>query len=105
MAPIAPTGRSRALELLRKGRLPISLGSPHPSAVILRQDGVYRLRELRIDEARARRESERALAEGEPWMPEHYYELGEPTGPVHAEAAELSEFIRRVEDLAWNPDW
>lgn len=105
MAPLAPTGRSRALELLRKGELPISLGSPHPSAVILQQDGLYRLRALVIDEARAQAESERAHAQGEPWMPEHYYALGEPTGRVHAEAAELSEFIRQVEALDWRGEW
>lgn len=105
MAPIAPTGRARALEQLRRGKLPVYLGSPHPSATLLLQDGRYRLRELVIDQARAKSASEEALAKGEPWMPEHYYALGEPTGRIHAEAEELEAFIRAVEALTWPEDW
>lgn len=105
MAPVAPLGRKRAIELVARGQLPIWFGSPHPTMAIVEQDGCFRLRRLVIDEAEARAEGEKALARGGPWMPEHYYALGKPTGEIHAEARSREALIEQLRTLDWPADW
>jgi hypothetical protein len=105
MAPVAPTGRARAIEHVAKGELPFWFGSPHPTVAIVEQDGVFRIRQLVIDEAEARAASERALAKRESWMPEHYYALGKPTGTIFAEAATREELIEQMRTMSWPASW
>ena len=105
MAPVAPLGRDGAIALVAQGRLPIWLGSPHPTVAIVEQEGVFRIRDLAIDEAVARAKGEQALARGESWMPEHYYALGRPTGKIHAEAGTREELIERMRAMRWPASW
>jgi hypothetical protein len=105
MAPVAPLGRERAIQLVAQGKLPIWFGSPHPTVAIVEQDGVFRIRRLVIDEAEARAASEAARAAGRSWMPEQYYDLGKPTGPIHAEARSRDELIEQMRAMDWPADW
>ena len=105
MAPVAPLGRNRAIELVKQGNLPLRFGSPHPTMAIVEQDGVFRIRQLVIDEAEARAARERSLASGGSWMPEHHYALGKPTGKIHAEAWSREELIEKMETMNWPRDW
>lgn len=102
---MAPLGRDRAIELVKQGKLPIWFGSPHPTVAIVEQDGVFRVRELVIDEAEARAASEQALARGKSWMPESYYALGKPTGKIYAEARSRDELIDQMRAMKWPADW
>ena len=105
MAPAAPLGRERAIQLVAQGRLPIWFGSPHPTMAVVEQDGVFRIRRLVIDEAEARAAGERALAGGGSWMPENYYALGKPTGPIHAEAPSREALIEQMRTMNWPAGW
>jgi hypothetical protein len=105
MAPVPPMGRDRAIELVLAGRLPLRFGSPHPSVIVLHQDGVYRIRGLEVDQADARASHDAALARGESWMAEHYHALGRPTGPVHAEAASIEELVDTMRTMPWPASW
>jgi hypothetical protein len=105
MAPAAPLGRDRAIELVKQGKLPFSFGSPHPTMTVIEQDGVFRIRQLVIDEAESRAAGERALASGQPWMPEHHYALGKPTGKIYAEAWSREELIEKMEMMDWPRSW
>jgi hypothetical protein len=105
MAPVAPLGRERAIERVAKGQLPFWFGSPHPTVAIVEQDGVFRIRQLVIDEAEARAAGERAIAKGESWMPEHHYALGKPTGKIFAEAASRKELIEQMRAMSWPESW
>jgi hypothetical protein len=100
-----PLGRDRAIELVKQGKLPVWVGSPHPTVAIVEQDGVFRVRELVIDEAEARASSEQARARRESWMPEHYYALGKPTGKIYAEARSRDELIDRMRAMDWPASW
>ena len=51
-------------------------GSPHPHTAIVEQDGVFRIRQLVVDDAEAERWREKHLGAGSGWMPEQYYALG-----------------------------
>lgn len=105
MAPMPPIGRARAIQLVRDGRLPLSFGSPHPTVGILLQDGVYRIRDLVVDDAEAQASSARAMARGESWMPEHYYGLGKPTGAIHAEAPSIELLVAAMQTMPWPDNW
>jgi len=105
MAPLPPLGRDRAIELVTQGELPLWFGSPHPTVAVVEQDGVLRIRELVIDPAEARASSERARARGEPWMPEHYHGLGQPTGTIYAEARSREELIAQMRVMDWPATW
>ena len=105
MAPVAPTGRARAMQLVAAGTLPIHFGSPHPCAAIVEQDGVFRIRDLVIDKAEADAASAAAFSRGGSWMPEHYYALGKPTGTIHCEAASRDELLERMKTMDWPPHW
>jgi len=105
MAPVAPLGRKGAMKLVAEGALPFWFGSPHPTMMILEQDGVFRIRALVIDEAEARAKGDAAIARGEPWMPEQYYELGKPTGKIYAEASSTKDLLARMENMDWPAAW
>lgn len=105
MAPMAPLGRERAMQLVAEGRLPLHFGSPHPCVAILEQDGVFRFRDLVIDEEEARAKSREALAQGKGWMPENHYALGRPTGRIHAEAKTRDELIAILRTMKWQRHW
>jgi hypothetical protein len=105
MAPMAPLGQAAAVQHIRNNRLPIYLGSPHPTAIILEQDGVFRLRDLVIDEVKAKAAGEAALAAGGGWMPEQYYGIGEPVGKIHLEAPTREELARRASEMKWPKHW
>jgi len=105
MAPLAPLGRKAAIARIRRGALPFAFGSPHPCAMVLEQDGVFRIRELVVDAAEARAAGEAALAGQGTWMPEQYYALGQPVGKIHAEAASRGELADRVRAMDWPEHW
>lgn len=105
MAPVLPLGKQGVLAQLRAGNARFWFGAPHPHVAVLLQDGVYRVRELVVDPAEARAASERARAGGEPYMPEHYYAMGQPTGRIFLEARTLEELIEKVEGHPWPKDW
>lgn len=98
-------GKQYALSRLRAGALPVSLGAPHPFLAIVEQDGVFRVRELVVDEAEARRAYEAARAAGRPFMPEQHYALGKPTGRVLHEAPTREALAALLESIAWPADW
>ena len=90
---------------MRAGALPLWLGSPHPTVMILEQDGVCRVRRLTIDPVVADAARTRALAAGEPWMPEQYYALGQPTGELVLEAATKDELADLLAVIDWPESW
>ena len=105
MAPMAPLGRKRAMELVAEGRLPIHFGSPHPHVAIVEQDGKLRIRGLLIDEEEAKRDREAAFARNESWMPENYHALGKPTGRIYAEAPTRERLLEEMKTMKWPEDW
>jgi hypothetical protein len=105
MAPQPPLGRALAMKHVRDGRLPVSFGSPHPVACILWQDGVLRIRQLVVDPEEEAASREAALAKGGPWQPEHYYDLGRPTGVVYAEAPTTEAMLERMQAMEWPASW
>ncbi len=58
-----------------------------------------------VDERDAQASHDRAMALGESWMPEHYYGLGRPTGPVYAEAPSIAELLAAMRSMPWPTDW
>jgi hypothetical protein len=105
MAPVPPIGRARAMQLVRDGHLPFCFGSPHPTVMVLAEEGAYRIRGLEVDENDARASNERAMARGESWMPEHYYALARPTGPIYAEAPSIAELLDAMRSMPWPDHW
>ena len=105
MAPCAPLGRENAMKLVRDDELPITFGSPHPHTAIVEQDGVFRIRQLVVDQEEARRSHEEAFGKGAGWMPEQYYALGKPTGEIYVEAKTKDELLARMKTMHWPSDW
>lgn len=105
MAPMPPLGRERAIDLVARGNLPLTFGSPHPCMAIVEQDGFFRLRELVVDPQEAEASRAAALAAKRPWMPESYYDLGRPTGKVHCEAASKEAFLEALRTVEWQRHW
>lgn len=85
--------------------MPFSFGSPHPTVMILEQDGTFRIRALVIDADEARAASAAALAVNRGWMPEQHYALGKPTGTIYAEAATRDELVARMHEMDWPQHW
>lgn len=106
MAPTGPVSRDRAIQLVRDGSFPIALGSPHPIAAIVEQEGKFRIRQLVIDRAEAEMAAEEARRSRSPsWMPEHYYALGKPTGTIFAEADSRAELATIMATMEWPESW
>jgi hypothetical protein len=106
MAPVAPIGRERAIELVENGSLPISFGSPHPTVIVVEQDGKFRIRELVIDRVNAEAAAAAAKRARTPsWMPEHYYALGRPTGEIFVEAESRAQLLALMRTMTWPEHW
>lgn len=105
MAPMASLGKKRALEILAERGPPLAIGSPHPCVAIVQQDGMYRLRDLVIDEAEARAARDDAMKSGHGFMPENYFGLGRPLGKIHVEAKTLEDFRQKLEAFSWPKHW
>jgi hypothetical protein len=98
-------GKQYALSRLRAGALPVTLGAPHPFVAIVEQDGVFRVRELVVDQAASRRAFEAARAAGRSFQPEHHYALGQPTGRIFYEAPTLEALAALLEGIEWPREW
>ncbi len=106
MAPTAPLGRENAIKLVEEGSFPISLGSPHPTVLIVEQEGMFRIRELVIDRMEAEAAASASRRSRSPsWMPEHYYALGKPTGTIFAEAPSRAELAKVMRTMEWPASW
>ncbi|MGE0871016.1 MAG: hypothetical protein AB7P03_20800 [Kofleriaceae bacterium] len=103
MASSAPIGRERAIQLVADNALPVALGSPKPKAMVVEQDGSFRIRELVINYDEIA--SSRSRARSPSWMPEHYFSMGRPTGKIFAEAASLDELLAVMRTMPWPSDW
>ncbi|HLL22010.1 MAG TPA: hypothetical protein VK427_07760 [Kofleriaceae bacterium] len=101
MAPVAPLGRIRAIQLVLEGSLPIAFGSPHPHTIIVEQGGRFRIRALVVDP----RDAPDAWVTNESWMPEHQEALGKPTGKIYAEAKSSSELVDIMRRMSWPEYW
>lgn len=105
MAPLPPLGRAHVIERIARGGLPFRFGSPHPSVMVLEEDGRFRLRELVISREEARAAAEAAHARQDSFMPEDLYELGRPTGRIYADAASRLELIELLRTIDWPESW
>ena len=105
MAPMAPMGKKRVLELIAERGLPLRFGSPHPCTAIVEQGGVFRVRDLVVDEADSRAAFEEARAKKQSFMPENHFGLGKPTGKIHLEAKTLDELREKIEAFSWPNHW
>jgi hypothetical protein len=106
MAPVAPIGRERAIALVETGSLPISFGSPHPTVIVVEQEGKFRIRELVVDRANAEEAAAAAKRARTPsWMPEHFYALGRPTGQIFAEAESRDQLVDVMRTMSWPEHW
>ncbi len=109
MAP-APTGRPAVLAWLRSaeaGRASawLPLGGPTVQAGVVREQGVWRVREAQLDHDALDAFVAQLRAAGKPLYPEHVDRFRRPTGPIKLEAATLDEFIARIEAYDWPPNW
>jgi hypothetical protein len=94
------------MQLVAEGSLPVSFGSPHPTVMVVKQDGKFRIRELVVDQIAAEAAAAASRRARSPsWMPEHYYALGQPTGQIFAEAATLAELVEVMRTMEWPADW
>jgi hypothetical protein len=105
MAPLAAIGKARAIELVKAGAIPFDFGEPHPKVAIVKQDGVFRIRALLVDPEVADKARDAAIAADGMWMPEMYFDLGQPTGEIYVEAATLAALVAHMETMAWPDDW
>jgi hypothetical protein len=105
MSPIAPLGRIKAIELVKKGDFPIWFGTPHPFMAIVFQDEKFRIRALEVDPVEATVAGEAAIENGRNWMPEDHYALGKPTGKIFLEASSKKDFLAQMETMTWPEDW
>lgn len=71
----------------------VRFGSPHFSHAVLKQDGVFRVRELFLSKEKV----DAWKATHASFMPEHAERLSEPTGQIVLEAPTLDELIRLLQ--------
>lgn len=105
MAPIIGLKRAELLALLRQAHpekaLPIHLNWMGPAGIVLREEGLWRLRALSCNDAAAEAEHQKRIADGDPqWMPEHTWPFYEPA-ELLIEAGELDQFITDIELMDW----
>lgn len=105
MSPMAPSGKTRVLDALNRNAIPFWFGAPHPFVSLVKQDGVFRVRELVVDAAEAKSASEKALADGTGWMPENHAALAKPTGKILIEAPTREAMAKKLEAYKWPADW
>jgi hypothetical protein len=78
------------------------LGSPHPRAMIVEQEGRFRIRELVIERAPA---AAAPRARSVSWMPDHHYTLGRPAGEIYAEAPTRAALVEQMRTMLWPEHW
>lgn len=105
MAPVPPLGRMNAMRFVREGRLPFRFGAPHPCAMCLEEDGMFRIRQLVSDPAAERAAFEKAMAEGRSFQPENVSALAKPTGTIYAEAKTREGLLAIMETMEWPNHW
>ena len=105
MAPLAPLGKAQAIALVKAGKIPLDFGAPHPKVAIVKQDGVFRIRALVVDPEVAEKAREASIASIGAWMPEMYFELGQPTGRIFVEVPTVAALLAHMEAMAWPEDW
>lgn len=98
MAPRAPESKQAFLERLAaavaRGATEVRFGAPHHSLAVVHDAGVWRVRRLALDPAKARAYQ----AEHRIFMPEHAEMLSEPTGAIVLEAGSAAELARLVDE-------
>lgn len=100
----APIGRNRAIEFVRAGEFPVWLGGPVPTAVILEQDGAFRIRGL--VGAPTPPPAESGGRQRTPsWMPSHRFDPGEPIGEIFAEAPTPAGLVEVMQRMEWPHEW
>ena len=97
MAPSPPMGRDAAIERVAADRLPFAMGSPHPIAMVLEQDGRFRIRALVVPDFRPE--------PGAPLTPESFYARGESTGVIHVDVATRDDLLATMRQMPWPPEW
>ncbi len=102
----SPLGREQTIQLVETGPLPVSIGGARPSAMIVEQEGKFRIRALVVD-ADAVQAAAAAIgrARSVSWMPEHYYSVGQPTGEIFAEAESRAALVEVMRTMAWPVEW
>lgn len=102
MAPRPPESREAFLARLRAAAdrvvgQPVRFGAPHHTHAVVLEDGVWRVRRLELDRARA----DAYRAEHRSFMPEHAEMLSEPGPTVALEAASLAALIAALQTAPW----
>jgi len=95
MAPMAPLGREKAMQYVARGELPVWFGSPHPTMMILEQDGVFRIRALVVPPD--------PHHEGK--TPEQHYGRGQPTGKIYVESPTREALLEQMRTMTWEKHW
>ena len=102
MAPRPLESKAQFIARLRAqaptlGRQPVGVGQHHFSHAVVKEEGVFRLRQLVVNRARY----EAHMKEQRSYMPEHAEMLSEPTGAIVLEAPTLEELIIKLEASRW----
>jgi hypothetical protein len=106
MALLGPVGRTRAIELVSDGEIPLPLGYPQPKVMVVEQEGAFRIRELVTDPAAVQAAATVSTRARSPsWVPSHYFSLGAPIGEIFAEASSRDELIAAMLTMPWPEDW
>lgn len=105
MAPRPLETRDQLVERLRRAgnrvaKTPLRFGGHHHSHVVVVERGVWRVRRLVLDRAKA----DAYLAEHGMFMPEHAEMLSEPGPEVVCEASSLEGLIAAMLAMKW-PLW
>lgn len=81
------------------------LGSPTVIAGVVCDNGIWRIREAKMDEEGFSAFMEAERSAGRPIYPEHADRFRLPRGRIFLEAQSLEDFIRAVEAYDWPRDW
>lgn len=102
MAPFMGPTKEALLEHLAgwRPKLPITLGLYEPQAVVDRRRGRWVLVPLVMNHAKANTAGERALANGEPWMPEMTWQFLEE-GPPLIDEPDKDAFIAAIRTMKY----
>lgn len=89
-----PESMQRFLARLHQGAAslatqPVRFGSPHYTHAVVKEDGVFRVRQLVL----SREKADAYLAAHGIFMPEHAAEISEPVGKIELEAPTLDALI------------
>ena len=106
MAPRPPQSREEVVKELREQagwleRTPYCFGAPEWAYAVVAQDGVFRVRRLELDQARAMAYAMEAREKGRSFQPEDAESFKRPTGEVLLEAPTLEGLLARLEAGPW----